>query len=74
MKKRYFLAAAAAILMSMNSCSGFLDQDPDKILTDNQVFSDATMIKSVLANYYGRVTWGQNISDSYSYTIIDEAA
>lgn len=74
MKKRYFLAAATAILMSMNSCSGFLDQDPDKILTDNQVFSDATMIKSVLANYYGRVTWGQNISDSYSYTIIDEAA
>lgn len=74
MKKRYILAAAAAIMMSMNSCSGFLDQNPDKILTEDQVFSDATMIRSVLANYYGRVTWGQNIDDSYSYTILDEAA
>ena len=32
------------------------------------------MIKSVLANYYGRVTWGQHINDSYSMTYIDDAA
>jgi hypothetical protein len=32
------------------------------------------MIKSVLANFYGRITWGQHIDDSYSYTILDEAS
>ena len=32
------------------------------------------MIKSVLANYYGRVTWGQHVADWGSFTIIDDAA
>ena len=43
-------------------------------MTDDQIFGDAVMIKSVLANYYGRVTWGQHINDSYSMTYIDDAA
>ncbi len=60
-------------LACFSSCSDFLERQPDQILTEDQIFGDAVMIKSVLANYYGRVTWGQNINDSYGYTILDEA-
>lgn len=61
-------------MMSLTACNGFLDQNPDKILTDDQIFGDAVMVKSVLANFYGRVTWGQHISDYGRFTVIDEAA
>lgn len=74
MKKIYIVAALAACLLSTTTCSDFLDRDPDKILTNDQVFKDAVMIKSVLANYYGRVTWGQHVADWGAYTVIDEAA
>lgn len=70
----YIVAALAACLLSTTACSDFLDRDPDKILTNDQVFKDAVMIKSVLANYYGRVTWGQHVADWGAYTVIDEAA
>lgn len=56
-----------------SSCADFLERQPDQILTDDQVFGDAVMIRSVLANYYGRVTWGQHNDDWYGYTILDEA-
>ena len=74
MKKIYIMSALAACLFSATACSDFLDREPDKIMTDDQIFGDAVMIKSVLANYYGRVTWGQHINDSYSMTYIDDAA
>lgn len=74
MKKIYIVAALAACLLSTTACSDFLDRNPDKILTNDQVFKDAVMIKSVLANYYGRVTWGQHVADWGAYTVIDEAA
>ena len=68
------MSALAVCLFSATACSDFLDREPDKIMTDDQIFGDAVMIKSVLANYYGRVTWGQHINDSYSMTYIDDAA
>ncbi len=72
--KSIFKVLVLAIgLTSLNSCSDFLERQPDQILTDDQVFSDAIMIESVLANFYGRVTWGQHIGDWYQYTILDEA-
>jgi hypothetical protein len=74
MKKKYFFAALAALVLSMTGCNGFLDQDPDNIMTDDQIFNDAVMINSVMANFYGRVTWGQHVADWGRYTIIDEAA
>ena len=61
MKKRYMLAALVSLVLSMTACNDFLDREPDKIMTDEQIFSDPVMIKSVLANYYGRVTWGQHV-------------
>lgn len=74
------IAATALFTLSLSSCGDFLDQEPDKILDDDQIFSDETMIKSVLANFYGRMEgkfWGQRTKDgdgSYSMTILDEAA
>lgn len=73
MKIKNIFSVLLITLLSLGSCADFLDRDPDKILSDDQVFSDAVMIKSVLANFYGRITWGQHIDDSYSYTILDEA-
>jgi len=71
--KNIFIALSVA-LFTLSGCADFLEREPDKILSDDQIFSDAVMIKSVLANFYGRITWGQHIDDSYSYTILDEAA
>ncbi|WP_080905548.1 RagB/SusD family nutrient uptake outer membrane protein [Parabacteroides sp. Marseille-P3160] len=74
MKIKNIVIATLAILATLSSCSDFLDRDPDTILTDDQVFGDAVMIKSVLSNFYGRITWGQHIDDTYLYTILDEAS
>lgn len=35
MKKKYLFSVIAAGLLSLSSCSGFLDQDPDTIITNN---------------------------------------
>lgn len=80
MKKKYILAVFAAFTLVISGCNDFLDQDPDRILSDDEIFSDPTMIKSVLANYYGRIdgtSWGQNINygdQIYSQSIIDDVA
>ena len=74
MNTKYISTFVLCITLCISSCSGFLDQDPDKILTENQVFGDEVLIKSVLANYYGRINWGQVTTDSYSFTLLDEAA
>jgi hypothetical protein len=55
------------------SCSDMLDQSPDNILTNEEVFKDWNMVQSVLANYYGRVKWGQRIDDDWQYIYLDEA-
>lgn len=75
MKKKYvIMSMLAACLLSTTACSDFLDQQPDRILTDDQIFNDKVMIQSVLANYYGRVTWGQHVADWGGLTVLDEAA
>lgn len=74
MKIKNIFIALAIILFSFSGCSDFLDREPDTILPDDQIFGDEIMIKSVLSNFYGRITWGQHIDDSYLYTILDEAS
>lgn len=72
MKKHIFYFCIAICLYTIG-CNSILDQDPDTILTEEQVFGDEVMLESVLANFYGRVHWGQATSDSYGLTILDEA-
>ncbi|MCZ2563928.1 RagB/SusD family nutrient uptake outer membrane protein [Bacteroides fragilis] len=73
MKKRYILVAFAAGILSLSSCSDFLDTKPDSILTQDEVYSDPNLVKSVLANFYGRITWGQRIDAFDDLSVLDEA-
>ncbi|MDR0892272.1 MAG: RagB/SusD family nutrient uptake outer membrane protein, partial [Mediterranea sp.] len=74
MKSKYHLTLALlASLLLGSSCSGFLDTKPDNILTDDQLYGDEALLKSSLANFYGRVTFGQRIDAVDDYTMLDEA-
>ncbi|RKD91335.1 RagB/SusD family nutrient uptake outer membrane protein [Mangrovibacterium diazotrophicum] len=74
MKKIYSIILIIGLgLGFFSSCSDMLDQSPDNILTNEEVFKDWNMIQSVLANYYGRVKWGQRIGDDWQYIYLDEA-
>lgn len=68
---RFLLAIISSA--SFVACSDFLDRDPDKILSNEQIFSEEIMIKSVIANFYGRINWGQHVRDYEQYIYIDEA-
>src|SRR5690606_35942807 len=73
MKKFKLYILLALILTSTAACNKFLDRESESILTDEQIYSDEKMIISVLANYYGRVSWGQHIGATNSFTLLDEA-
>ncbi|MGK9117773.1 RagB/SusD family nutrient uptake outer membrane protein [Olivibacter jilunii] len=87
MNRKYLYIAALACSLLSNSCSNFLEQKPDTILTNDQVYGDPNLIKSVLANFYDRLSrglkpnttdqyydWGQRAGgELYNYTTIDEA-
>lgn len=74
MKKifKYILALSIFAMLS-TSCEDFLEQKPDNILTNENVFNDWNMVQSVLANYYGRVSWGQHLTADGQYIYLDEA-
>lgn len=54
MKTKYLYTASLCLMMMFGSCSDFLDQEPDTILTQDQTYGDEALMKSVLANFYGR--------------------
>lgn len=71
---KYVFISLAALILSISSCNDFLDVESDTILTNEQVFKDENMIKSVLANLYGRTRWwGQHLDDPWAYCQTDEA-
>ncbi|MDR3252044.1 MAG: RagB/SusD family nutrient uptake outer membrane protein [Tannerella sp.] len=72
--KHFITAIAAALTVAFSSCSDFLDTQPENILSDDQIFGDAVLIQSALANFYGRVTWGENVADWGASAVIDDAA
>ncbi|WP_394677054.1 RagB/SusD family nutrient uptake outer membrane protein [uncultured Sphingobacterium sp.] len=61
------------LVCTFSSCNKFLERESQAIFTDDQIFSDQNMIKSVLANYYGRISWGQQFGDNGSFAMLDEA-
>jgi hypothetical protein len=74
MKKLYGLFTATLFaLITITACSDFLDRKSEAILEDEEIFSDQNMITSVLANYYGRIDWGQSLERGSDYAILDEA-
>lgn len=72
-KSIFKVLVLAGGITCFSGCSDFLERESDTILPEEQIFEDEVMIRSVLANYYGRVSWGQHIGDDYQYTILDEA-
>lgn len=70
---KYILSITVALSILFSGCSDYLDQEPDNILTYEQVFKDPKLIESALSNIYGRVTWGQNIEAVGDYARLDEA-
>ncbi|MDR1369272.1 MAG: RagB/SusD family nutrient uptake outer membrane protein [Dysgonamonadaceae bacterium] len=72
MKKIHIISTIATLLM-LAGCSDFLNRESESILSNEQVFSDQNMITSVLANYYGRIDWGQSLERGGDYCILDEA-
>lgn len=74
MNKRIFYIAMLGGVLIFSSCKDFLDQKPDTIVTDDQVFNDPNLIRSALADFYSRVSWGQRPGGGqYDYTVLDEA-
>jgi len=61
------------LVCTFSSCNKFLERESQAIFTDDQIFSDQNTIKSVLANYYGRISWGQQFGDNGSFAMLDEA-
>ena len=55
-------------LLLFTSCKGFLDQESDTIFTDDEVFTDASMTKSVLAGFYNSVDYGPNFENFSSFS------
>lgn len=55
--------ALAGSLMLMSSCSDFLDRESDTIFSDDEVFSDAAMTKSVMAGFYNQIDFGPNFQN-----------
>jgi len=74
MRTRYFYIIALITLLFASSCKNFLEQEPDTILTEDQVYGDSNLIRSVLANFYERISWGQRAGgEGNDFTRIDEA-
>lgn len=57
MKKISIILSVGILILLSAGCSDFLDRKSEAILSDDQIFSDPNMLTSVLANYYGRLTW-----------------
>jgi len=75
MKNKHFIIVfAASMTLLFGSCSeSFLDTTSMSILTEDQVFGDEVLIKAALANFYGRMDWGERPSDSGQYLVVDDA-
>lgn len=70
---KYIILVVTVLSLCVSGCSGFLDEDPYNIQSNEQVFSDSKLIQSALANLYGRVTWGQRIESVDAFAKVDEA-
>ena len=82
MKTKYiFPLVSACALTLLTACSGFLDRESDTIFSDEEVFGDAAMTKSVLAGLYNNIDFGPNFQNFSSFSTtegtwgeIDEAS
>lgn len=55
MKKIYTILAVAAAMMQVSCGDSFLEQDPDLLLTDGAIYSNAERIEATMNGVYSRV-------------------
>lgn len=55
MIRKHTAVLALTLAASVAGCDGWLTTEPQTILTDEQVWSDPTLVVSVLADYYDRI-------------------
>ncbi|UOR06692.1 RagB/SusD family nutrient uptake outer membrane protein [Hymenobacter aerilatus] len=69
------LALSAGLLLSLSACEkDFLERDPPGIVLDEQVWNDATLITSLLANNYDRLPAHSQIDAGWEqFAAYDEA-
>ena len=63
MNKYLFLGTMTCLALGLTACNDFLEREPDTIVTDEQLFSTESMVKSAHANFDVRVSWGQVFTD-----------
>ena len=69
------LALGAALLLGLSACEkNFLDRTPPNIVSDAQVWNDANLVTSLLANYYNRLPANAEIDINFlEFTAFDQA-
>lgn len=74
MKMTHRGLAGIALMASLAACDEFLTTEPQTIITDEQVWSDAALVKNVLANFYDRLPTHQGLGngDFEQYANYDE--
>ena len=69
------LALGAALLLGLSACEkNFLDRTSPSIVSDAQVWNDANLVTSLLANYYDRLPANAEIDINFpEFTAFDQA-
>jgi len=69
------LALGAALLLGLSACEkNFLDRTSPSIVSDAQVWNDANLVTSLLANYYDRLPANAEIDiNAIEFTAFDQA-
>jgi len=70
---KHFYSLLILVTIFFSSCNSFLELSPDDFISMEDVFKDENMIQAVMANFYGRVRWGQTIDNAQTYIYLDEA-
>ncbi len=73
--KYLFLKISIIVSLFLVSCDhdSWLDRDPQNIITDDQLWNDLKMIKSLLANYYDRLPSLHGVFNTGGMCEIDDA-
>jgi len=73
--KYLFIKISIISLLFLTSCNpdGWLERDPQNIITDDQLWNDPVMVKSLLANYYDRMPQMHGVFNTDGMSEIDDA-
>lgn len=68
--KGFIIAVVSVIAIS---CDDFLNRSSSTIFSDEEIFKDASMIKSVLAGFYAGLDYEPTWSSPQGFGLLDEA-